>query len=531
MLFEGGLIFVPNLLLQRLSDIFNRSNGTGAEVRQPQTQETCYSSAAATSIARGEWFSAIGALEDLLLNIIDTTKSEEQRYQGLILSGPAPILSNISLISRFERGTFTPEAFKSLALMPCKRSGSPQVKAEEIASSIAELPLLPKDPIAEEWFCLAFTSTFSLLMVLGEDSTGKLAFQFSFEPETIQQAWNTLRGRLLLVNHHQLDRLDALVEQFTPVEPNYRIVMNFSGQLLKNLPDLLATEARKTRSVEAVSCAIANEKNNQVLKLSEQKKTAPREVDFSEPHLPLVDGAIREPPEAQLLQALTHEVRTPLTTIRTLTRLLLKRRRHLTPEIIKRLELIDRECTEQINRMELIFRAAELETKSAPTKQVELIPISLEQVFHQSIPCWQKQAKRRNVVLDFILPKKLPQVISDPEMLDRILTGLMENMTRSLPNGGKIQVRVTTAGNQLKLQLLSEQVRKTYPFKSIGHLLMFEPETGSLSLNMEVTKNIFHTLGGKLIIRNSPKHGEVLTIFLPLGTPNSDIRSLEHSWK
>jgi signal transduction histidine kinase len=46
---------------------------------------------------------------------------------------------------------------------------------------------------------------------------------------------------------------------------------------------------------------------------------------------------------------------------------------------------------------------------------------------------------------------------------------------------------------------------------------MFQPETGNLSLNMNVTKNLFQALGGKFVVRQKPEEGEVLTIFLPLG--------------
>jgi len=45
---------------------------------------------------------------------------------------------------------------------------------------------------------------------------------------------------------------------------------------------------------------------------------------------------------------------------------------------------------------------------------------------------------------------------------------------------------------------------------------MFQPETGSLSLSLAVTKNLFQALGGKLTVRKRPHQGEVMTIFLPL---------------
>jgi K+-sensing histidine kinase KdpD len=108
-------------------------------------------------------------------------------------------------------------------------------------------------------------------------------------------------------------------------------------------------------------------------------------------------------------------------------------------------------------------------------------------------------------------------------MLDRVLTGLIENFTRSLPPGSCIQVQVMTAGDQLKLQLSPQfdcqdkSYTTTPPIrKSLGQLLMFQPETGAISLNMTATKHLFQAIGGKLIVRQRPQNGEVLTIFLPL---------------
>jgi signal transduction histidine kinase len=174
--------------------------------------------------------------------------------------------------------------------------------------------------------------------------------------------------------------------------------------------------------------------------------------------------------------------------------------------------------------MELLFKAAELETcTTTKSGNTQLTPMSLDQVLQQSIPRWQQAATRRNLTLDVALPQQLPTVVSNPAMLDRVLTGLMENFTRSLPPGSSIQVQVIPAGDQLKLQLspqldCQDTTRTiTLPIrKSLGQLLVFQPETGTISLNISATKHLFQAIGGKLIVRQNPKYGEVLTIFLPL---------------
>jgi signal transduction histidine kinase len=345
-------------------------------------------------------------------------------------------------------------------------------------------------------------------MVLGEDPRGTPAFHFSFDPEIVTRAWISLRARILLTTHDQINHLDNLFAQFSPITPDYKLVMQFSQLLLKYLPDQSGENGNKI-----------SEEN---LKIANSKTEIPQRISPTSPE------QIRNRDDIELLQAIAHEVRTPLATIRTLTRLL--KRRHLEPDIIKYLEMIDRECTEQIDRFGLIFRAVELETCEPSRSPMNLTATSLTKVFEESIHLWQKQASRRNLTLDINLPQQMPAVVSDPTMLDQVLTGLIENFTSSLPTGSHIQVKVMLAGSQLKLQLQSQDnpnvttksqipicnnnpSSRPYP---IGHLLMFQPETGNLSLNLNVTKNLFQALGGKLIVRQKSQKSQVLTIFLPL---------------
>jgi signal transduction histidine kinase len=523
---------VQEWLWHKLSDIFNHSDSlqqeeeplgkgklTASEFPSQGSPELL---AIARLKAQGEWFAAIAALEALLLAQIDTSQTDRSNCQGVLLSGPAPVLRHSGLVSQFYTGIFLPEAFAPLALMPCQPTEVEPVPPL-MCGAIAQFSLLSNDPLAGEQFCWLLTAGFGLLIVLGEDSQGLPALHFSFEPAIVQQAEAILRSRLSLTHPHQLPQLERLFEKFTAQDPDYRLVTSFSRQLIKYLPDLSTLKLRRPRPVQTTVQDNAHA-------ISVGKKTAqpqPEPIGDSRTVREAIDldAVSAEPlPDIQLLQALTHEIRTPLTTIRTMARLLLKRS-DLSPDVVKPLEVIDQECTEQINRMELIFRAAELEATPHPQKTVQLVPIALEQVFQQSIPRWKKQAQRRNVCLEVVLPNKLPQVVSDPAMLDQMLTGLMEKFTRSLPTGGEIRVQVTTAGHQLKLQFHTQSAYQGNPLKALGQLLMFQPDTGSLSLNLDVTKNLFHALGGKLIVRQRPRQGEVLTIFLPLGSTQSKGRS------
>ena len=479
-----------NKLLKTLSDVLNDCDQQSLD----NTEKQLKNASLIELKAQREWFGAIAAAEDLLESTIDDSCYDGDTLQGLVFSSPVPVFSNLSVISHLQTGLFTPEAFQFKALMPCASEIKEAVTLEK--SALWKLPLIPNDPIIQEQFCLIFTTTFALVMVLGSNHAGIPQFNFSFDPETVEQAWQILRSRLVLVNYQGLSQLDAIVANFRPNCPDYRLVSQFSRQLLHNLPNLTTLAIENTRHVETVPASESTESQAEYDSLSHH------------PNSQL---------EMELLQALTHEIRTPLTTIRTLTKLLLKKKQDFSAKVIQRLQAIDRECTEQIERMELIFRATELESTPVAQQPVHLTPCCLESLLKQTIPRWQKQAQRRNVTLEVSMPHYLPHVVSNPAMLDRALTGLMESCTRSIASGGEIQVNVTTAGDRLKLQVISQTDNSKNPFKSLGQLLMFQPETGCLSLNWDVTKNMFQALGGKMTVRQKTQQGKELTIFLPLG--------------
>ncbi len=456
-----------------------------------------------TAKAEGQWRVSLAATENLLWKTLATSLSDDT--QGLVLAAPAPLFSHPELTQRLQTVTFTARPFNPLALMPfmmpsevAQNNNNNNNNNIEIntphTTTFQEsiLPLLPADPLGAEQFCLIFTDKFRLVLVLAEDEHGKKEFLFSFESAVVQKAWESIGARVVLTNPELFADLDVQVQSYPVVAPDYQVIIQFSQLLLQEL-----TIPTESNPVTHASSSF---------------------------HAPIPPPKSPSRSDVELLQAFAHEVRTPLTTIRMMTRLLLKRK-DLPVNVIGRLEVIDHECTEQIDRMELLFKAAELENLSQPLKfaNSQLSPMCLDEVLQQSIPRWQLAATRRNLTLNVVVPKQLPTVVSNPAMLDRVLTGLIENFTRSLPAGSCIQVQVMTAGDQLKLQLSpqfdcqDQGYRITPPIrKSLGQLLMFQPETGAISLNMAATKHLFQAIGGKLIVRQRPQNGEVLTIFLPL---------------
>ncbi|MCT0206736.1 sensor histidine kinase KdpD [Synechococcus sp. CS-1332] len=224
--------------------------------------------------------------------------------------------------------------------------------------------------------------------------------------------------------------------------------------------------------------------------------------------------------ELALLEALTHEVRTPLATIRTLIRSLL-RRTDLPAVVRQRLEQIDSECSEQIDRFGLIFLAAELQRQPGsgqPLSDSELARTDLSRLLYQLEALWQRQLGRRDLKLVLEIAADLPPVMSDPSRLETMLGGLMDRFSRSLPSGSEVRLRLLPAGSRLKLQLSSDDpesreadgLAAAVPMP-VGPVLSWNPQTGSLQLSRQATQRLFHRLGGRLTERG----GSNLTVFFP----------------
>jgi signal transduction histidine kinase len=482
-----------------------------------------------------QWHAAIAALTGLLHQFYHLPSPTK----GLIFTSPAPLLSDPHLLRELDSWIFTNES-AIYQLPPAAANKQPFVlPAPQL------VPLLPTDPQTLERFCLVLTVEFSLVFTLAVTTQGHPRFQFSFSPEQIAESWQALRSRILLLRPASLDILDPQVEALAISAPNYRVVEQFSRLLVHHPALPLAQVATGcatldvSKNPKSSSHGWRSEEFEEQQSISSQCRSEHKNFEDRNRErgqsrrgheVKNASDNRSDSRDVELLQAIAHEVRTPLTTIKTLTRLLLKRS-DLPAEAVRRLEAIYRECAEQIDRFSLIFRAAELEISPPQQTPTAFTSVSLAEVFREGIPRWQKQAARRNLSLQVLLPPQMPAVVSDPTLLDQVLTGLIEHVTHQLPNNSQIQVEVTLAGDQLKLQLRSGEANPAtctssttvnFPIlKSVGHLLMLQPETGNLSLSLPVTKNLFQILGGKLTVRKHPDQGEILTLFLPLGQEHS----------
>ncbi len=427
--------------------------------------------------ARRLWWAALDTLQTDILMPMDLTK-------GLWLASPLPALYEPRLLERLKGWVWAPEELDTLhcngfGLLPPSTMRSINTKNSSYSGAFSRLPLRDKD--GNDPLLIIITPSIQLALALHGDA-GERNLLMRSDHETLRDLLNMLDLRLHQEESSEVEDLRHALSDLGELHTNNDLERNFWPLVSERL-------ARFTPSL-----------NIQML---------PDRSTINKSNNP-TNG------EKSLLEAITHEVRTPLATIRTLIRSIL-RRDDVSAEIINRLQQIDSECTEQIDRFGLIFKAAELDGKES--RNLNLARTDLGNMLQTMYPIWSKQLSRRGLTLALDISADLPLVLSDPEKLELMLGGLIDRNSRGLQSGESLMLELRPAGQRLKLQIFSKDSKsepndnsKMSTNSQLGPVLSWNPRTGSLQLSQAATQRLLASLGGRLTLRRD----KALTVFFPI---------------
>ncbi|MDM7936270.1 MAG: HAMP domain-containing sensor histidine kinase [Cyanobium sp. CZS 48M] len=434
---------------------------------------------------RRQWWAALATLQDDFLPPL-------QPLRGVWLASPLPALYEPELLEPLQGWVWTPPQIAgnlspSGPLLPGMGSrGSAEAPSPGHASSYERLALEPED--GTDPLLVLITPKLQLAMAL-EGPPRQRQLLLRFDPTTLSETLALVDQRLRTTAPQAALQLRQALQALGPLRSEETMALRFWPRLAERLAAMAPS-------------------------LTLQPLVQGRD-----------DGQRESSGELALLEALTHEVRTPLATIRTLIRSLL-RRADLPSVVRQRLEQIDGECSEQIDRFGLIFHAAELQRQPRPRQT--LARTDLAQLLQGFEELWQRQLGRRGLKLKLEISAQLPPVLSDPSRLETMLGGLVDRFIRSLPSGSTVLIRLQPAGSRLKLQLRCTEppAREAPPpdapeqdaAADVGPVLRWNPLTGSLQLSRQATQRLFHSLGGRF----TERAGQGLTVFFPVAGHSDD---------
>lgn len=132
----------------------------------------------------------------------------------------------------------------------------------------------------------------------------------------------------------------------------------------------------------------------------------------------------------------SHELRSPLTAIKTSIDVILKHPERIHPKDARKLSAIASATNQMIRLVEDLLLLAR-STAVNPTLSVELKPILLDKVLQDLIALLEPQAQSRKIVLKSKLTPGL-MVLGDTLKLNRLFSNLLENALQYTPQGGTV---------------------------------------------------------------------------------------------
>jgi two-component system sensor histidine kinase KdpD len=222
--------------------------------------------------------------------------------------------------------------------------------------------------------------------------------------------------------------------------------------------------------------------------------------------------------KSALLDSVSHDLRTPLATIRAAAGNLADR--DLAVSDAERAELgraIDREADRLNQLVTNLLDMSRIES-GALTADLELVPVAtiVEAVVERLGAGLGAHA------LEVDLPDTLPAVWADPLMLDQILTNLLENAARYVPAGAQVRISGAQAGSYLELTVEDAGPGVPGDLTRLFDKFRREPQPGEgarrgTGLGLAVVRGLAGAMGGSVSAERSVLGGLAVTLHLRVG--------------
>lgn len=211
-----------------------------------------------------------------------------------------------------------------------------------------------------------------------------------------------------------------------------------------------------------------------------------------------------------LLNAVSHDLRTPLATIKASVTGLLETEVAWTPEQTQSFLQVILEETEHLNRV--VGRLLDASRIQVGAVHVFFASVGLDEVISSALSGLRTGDDR--VIVD--VPDDLPPVQTDPALLERVVANLIENALTWSPPDHDVRVMAGVVSERVDLRIIDrgpgiqpDQRETIYqPFQRLGD----SPKGGGVGLGLAVARGLLEAMDNKLLIEDTPGGGTTMVI-------------------
>jgi len=223
------------------------------------------------------------------------------------------------------------------------------------------------------------------------------------------------------------------------------------------------------------------------------------------------------------ISLVSHEFRTPLTSIKAYTEMILD-----APDIPhgKRagyLEIIEKESNRLAQLSESILEISHIESGSL---KLSLERLDIAHLINQTISALQPLADKKGIPLEVKLQEPLDDIVADRDKIQSMLNNLINNAIKFTPDEGRVSISaerqndemvitVSNTGEGIAQGEIGRIFEKFYRGSRHGR---HTPGTG---LGLSIVKEIVTVHGGRINVESEQNKRTTFTVFLPVSAPQA----------
>lgn len=225
---------------------------------------------------------------------------------------------------------------------------------------------------------------------------------------------------------------------------------------------------------------------------------------------------------SSFLSAVSHDLKTPLSSIVAAGTTLIEHQGALEASAVNRLlSTIVREG-ERLGR--LLQNVLSLSRLESPTIALRKTPEGVEDIVAGAVGRFSDSLAPRR--LNVVLPPDLPWALAEPVLIEQVLLNLLENALRYTPPDSTIEITAQVGDGIIKIGVtdtgpgISEGEREKV-FEKFYRGSRASKSDGGVGLGLTICRAIVEAHGGKIAIRERPGGGALVEFTLPTAPPPS----------
>jgi PAS domain S-box-containing protein len=217
--------------------------------------------------------------------------------------------------------------------------------------------------------------------------------------------------------------------------------------------------------------------------------------------------------KSSFLANMSHDVRTPLSAIMSLTELLAM---EAPDELQERISLIERSSLRLLDTIDSVLDLSKIESDSV---KPDLKTVDVADEVLGTVEIFRPQTGKKGVTLEADVPDLPVEAVIDPSYLHRISDNLIGNAVKFTPEGGSVHVRIDHTDDTITLEVSDtgvgiEEEFLDDLFEAFTRGVNSNGEQGS-GLGLAITKRLTELMGGSIEVESMVDAGTTFIVTFP----------------